>query len=1355
MSDQSEYISRKLSWTDTEGDTLTIMDNQLFTKFSQPLVILGDPGMGKSRLMERLGNIDGCQFIRATAFLRQPDNSIPTDNTLVIDGLDEIAALEEGDPLHNVLKKLQACGKPRFAISCRSAEWRSVTGRLDISDDYHEPPQELTLQPLSEEDATNLLSRKIDKERGKEVIDLLKHAGLGDLFGNPLTLNLIITTVAANGSVPENRAILYDDAVAQLRLEKSDKHSHNALAQLSEDDALDAAGVAMAAMLITGQDSITKSQNSDGALSLYELSDLANVGTIKAVLGSNLFRADTTRPGLFLPFHRTIAEFLGARWLARIVEQKNYPNRVARRLFSLISAEGGVPASLRGLHAWLPKFSHERLGPMAIDRDPYGILRYGDGDNLTTKQARQIIQGLRQLAAFDPYFRTDWWHRISLKGLANQELLDAIRSIIRDKYEPFHLRSLIFEAINGSDIALPLKSDLEETMYDISCTYHERSEAAEAISRVDGIAFDWQTSLERLIDMSDEDSTRLALALFDVIGFETLSDELIVRAVVVDSGILTPQQGERHSRTFGPLYILARKLPIERVVHILDALTAIILPTRDPERWWDTVYHEGWTEFGHFSEHLIRRQLEHGAASVTPPQLWNWVRALEREHGVNQDDRKVISNAIRNDQRLRRGVQRLALFSPGTRNGFWSRINRLNRLSNALALTDEDVQLYLSELVARNDPAEREGWTALTGWFRDKNGVIPVDIHKIARPYAKDIPELKEFLTKKPRRPRLDEWEIKHRRNERARKRREEKTRTEARKNYTTHIDEVKRGEFKWIFNPARAFLGMFRDLDQESPAERIAEWLGEEVRDAALLGFEAVLHRNDLPSIKQIADSYAESRHWNFIFPMLAGAGHRHLTGRGFTDLPDELVSSLAIGIEHELLSGRQQFDGLTEVLEARLREDPAVYEAHLRQKLEPFIEARHKHIPGLYQFTRRDLERPLSTQLSLEWLERFSELPPEIELELAQCIINAPEQERNCAWIRLVKIAEKRLEKLDPSHDKVITWRSIQFLLDFDAVVSHIPPITPENRDWLWSITSNFSSHNDRESRSVPFSSRQLKWIVSTFRTVWPHTERPDGVTSGDTSPWDATRLLEWAMHQLAKDPSDEAAQALAELRDMPRDGYTLTAQASIATQYRTQLEDNFNSPSLAELKAVLADAPPRTAADVQAILLNELAELQKRLRGDALNLVNNFYDDNGKPRIENDCRDQMLIAFGELPFNIQSPPEVAMPQGNRSDAAFVYGNIAVPLETKGQWHKDVWIAAKTQLDSLYSVEHKSASKGIYVVFWFGLAAPQGRKLKPPPDGAPKPASAEEMCLALQTLLPSERRNDIAIVVLDLTRP
>ena len=54
MTPKSHYIPRKLSWTDEDMETRSICEDALLTKFQCPLVILGDPGMGKTRMERRL-----------------------------------------------------------------------------------------------------------------------------------------------------------------------------------------------------------------------------------------------------------------------------------------------------------------------------------------------------------------------------------------------------------------------------------------------------------------------------------------------------------------------------------------------------------------------------------------------------------------------------------------------------------------------------------------------------------------------------------------------------------------------------------------------------------------------------------------------------------------------------------------------------------------------------------------------------------------------------------------------------------------------------------------------------------------------------------------------------------------------------------------------------------------------------------------------------------------------------------------------------------------------------------------------------------------------------------------------------
>ncbi len=1355
MSEARDYIPRRLSWTDAALKTQTVRDQDIVSRFAEPIVILGDPGMGKTWLMEELGNAEGLQFIRATSLLRQPNDIDFGNRRLVIDGLDEVASIKEGDPLHNVLTKLISCGKPSFILSCRSAEWQTVTGKLDIAEEYGVTPVTLDLELLSEDEAGAALELRADRAKAREAIFALKQADLEEFFQNPLYLDFVAAILKADGALPKTRAGLYQQAVTQLCQETNARHKGKGIDALSEEAALDAAGAIMATMLVTGATGVAIKGGGPSDLKISELSELADPNAMTAAARSNLFRAISGAQGQFAPLHRTVAEFLGARWISRHVDQHLNSRHLVGRIVGLITAEGGVPSSLRGLHAWLPKFSPTRLGPGAIDRDPYGIIRYGDGDGLSAEQARDLIVALRRLSKFEPWFRGGYAATEATSGLAQRALLEDIRNILMDEDETVVFRSLFTDALVGSDLVPDLRDQLVAILFDSMRAYRERYDAGMALAKAPLTDFDWSDALSKLLKSKQRECHRLAVELIDDIGFNAISDSLIAKIILAHARLF--EKKDRESRTFGSFFRLERELPDERIAAVLDALAAAVLPKLDPKKWWGDGYDDRWSEFAGLVRKLCARQLRYDAAAISPKQLRNWLGMIEREYMRNDEEVKAIADHLKSDDRLRRGVQRLALFDKHVEEGHFARSYHLTRISSGFGVTDEDALRLLTELVARNDSADRESWMALVSHFRAE-GVIPPDIRRLARPYAKGDQELLDFLTKKPKRGKLEEWEIKDRRNRREREKREAANKAKGRKNYTANIAAVRSGDLGWIINPARAYLDMFSDLERKGPPEgRIEEWLGREVRDAALKGFEAVLRRSDLPTADQIAQSYAESRTWNFIYPMLAGAGRRFLAGESFDDLPADLVSALLLGCEQELLSGREQFDGLEDDLREHLQRDQAAYEMHWRRKMEPIFKHNRTHVQGLYRFVRTEGERPLSLKLSREWLELHPNIALDIERELAGCLIAAlGEDQEN--WLDGLKvIAKGRLASMSQESDRYRYWRGIQFGFDFDEAVKAFPDPSKLDREWLWYLSQTFYSRFGDKEGQISASLAQLEWIVQAFRVLWPYANRPSGVTSGDDNPWDATQLLEWAVFQIATDPSDEATRVLRVLRDTPEDGYTASVQAAIAMQRRSRLEANFKTPSLATYKAILCDSgQPQNAADVQAIILGELAFLQGRLRGDPLNPVNNFYDDAGKPRGENACRDQLLIALGPtLPFNIQTPPEVAMPQGNRSDGAFVFGDIFVPLECKGQWHKDVWTAAATQLDRFYSIEHKAAKKGIYVVFWFGAKAPAGRRLKLPPNDAPKPESALDMQLALQALLPIERRADIAIVVLDLTKP
>jgi hypothetical protein len=91
-----------------------------------------------------------------------------------------------------------------------------------------------------------------------------------------------------------------------------------------------------------------------------------------------------------------------------------------------------------------------------------------------------------------------------------------------------------------------------------------------------------------------------------------------------------------------------------------------------------------------------------------------------------------------------------------------------------------------------------------------------------------------------------------------------------------------------------------------------------------------------------------------------------------------------------------------------------------------------------------------------------------------------------------------------------------------------------------------------------------------------------------------------------------------------------------------------------------------------------------------------------------------------------------------------------LRLPLEAKGQWHRELWSAAETQLFDRYAQDWQAQGRGLYLVFWFG----DRRRLQPPPKEVSKtpPASAAELEEMLCSALPPHIKPRIAVRVLDL---
>lgn len=1313
------YLRRRLWYADKDGQHWLDQDDLLAR--AEPVIVLGEPGMGKTELLRAIGKEDENAFCRATQLINRvrPETLIGNSKCLIIDALDEVAAQRQGDAVDLVLQKLGQLDYPQFILSCRVAEWRSATASGAIAEQYDAAPLEVHLEPLTRDEQLRLLIELTgDANRARALQDHFETFG-ADFLGNPQTLELIAALPVE--ALPDTTVGLFEQAIETLRGERNP-----AKEELTRGVALDAAGAAFAGLIMSGNGRIVDKPGGlidpgDKALPLAEVEAFDN-GNVSRTADTKLFAADRSEG--FTYAHRRVGEFVGARWLAQRADTR----AKRRRLLEQFSSHGLVPASLRGLHAWLARDA--KLADAVIGADPMGVVEYGDAEALTADQARRLFGALERLAAENPRFVD--WREYRAASLVTPPLMSEVERVLRDPNAEFGLRLLLLQQLKGAPTAEGLRDLLRALMLDESEPYGIRQPSAMALVSLGGE--DWPALLEGLRCQVREDSLRLAHELLDDIGLRTFSDEQIVAIILARDGLtLCPVGADPERNTVTGFYRLAKHVPVPRLDGLLDLIAAYageLLPE-----------HAGYEENDliDLQYALVLKRLGNGGL-VDPLRLWHWLAPFDDQHSYHRDHGKELAAWLKANPLVRQAIQRHVLLDEASGNDVWQRAWPLHRGSLNIYPTQDEVVALLNSMDLA-DPRWREVLDLGRTWGEEGRPLRDAAM-RFAAGQLEDI----AWIEAKSERP-VPEWERKE--EERARKREAERTAKHAdhRREFLAKIEGIRAGEFDLILAPAQAYLGRFRDIGESVPAdERVAEWLGEEVAAAARDGFEAFLKaRPPRPRAAEMARSFAESKRWPAGDIIVAALAERVRT----KDPPFEGVSSerLAAGLFqcwHRVVGDDSSLKKLGPLLEAELTRR-GQWRRVACLFVEPQLRRRAQHVDRLWAIMRAD-DGGLGADLAEAWLRRFPDMSGEAEVEMTDRLIRS--NRRDALRALLVDRQGKT-----PDDERRRNWEAVALIVDFEAARARLgSAIEPE---LLWHLRARIGgSRYDEDGEGSPafLSVDQLAWMIATFRPLWPASGRPTSVTTGETSPWDASDYIRALITRLGNDVSPEAVAALAALRDAPEDGYTWVLRTVAAEQRQKQADEGYTPPTLDQIKAVLDAGPPASVADLRAIVIEELEELGSRLRGSSEDEVDLFWTDDGKPRSENECRDRVvtLLRAHLAQLAIYPLDEADMPQGTRADIVFYHNALWLPVEAKRQQHPDLWVAIEQQLEGLYTGHWQAEGQGVFLVFWFGSMF----NVPARPDGGPKPTTAAELQAALDAH-PAARAGRVQVVVLDLSRP
>lgn len=239
---------------------------------------------------------------------------------------------------------------------------------------------------------------------------------------------------------------------------------------MSREEMLGVAGRLCAVLLLTGEAEYAAEDDAADGLPLtgFEEPSQEKIGAVCRTL---LF---DVRDGRVSARHRHLAEFLGGRYLAGVVEG-TLP--VSRVLTLITGFDGGVVSELRGLAAWFAAFSVEARAEV-VERDPLGVVLYGDVKGFSLAAKKAVMNGLEGIAAQDPgnltlYRETDarWGDLASedmglvfaaaLAEAGENEAREAVAVVVLESLASGArvpgMESLLLEAVRDEDRALGIR----------------------------------------------------------------------------------------------------------------------------------------------------------------------------------------------------------------------------------------------------------------------------------------------------------------------------------------------------------------------------------------------------------------------------------------------------------------------------------------------------------------------------------------------------------------------------------------------------------------------------------------------------------------------------------------------------------------------------------------------------------------------------------------------------------------------------------------------------------------------------------------------------------------------------------
>lgn len=1310
-------------------------------------VLLGDPGSGKTASFEAEAKACNGYYVTARDFLAL---SLPTSacgKTIFIDGLDESRA-GEGDgrtPLDRIRSRLDELGRPSFRLSCREADWLGASDRNAL--EAVAPVRELSivhLYQLTQEQIRDILAHH---PAVLDPVDFLKNAeerGLDALLQNPQTLNLLIEAVKEN-EWPTTRQETFRLACEKLAAEPNPEHRTTVRGQAVNTAALlHAAGALCAIQLFADISGFTETgETRQEVLALRDIGFLDGL-TVSQALKTRLFVG--IGEGQFAPVHRSVAEYLSARFLSQLIEKEHLP--IGRVLSLMTAADGGVVAGLRGLNAWL-SVHHPQSRYRLIQIDPLGVVLYGDTKLFSVDDKLTLLKAIHGQAQQYSGFRWQDWSAKPFGALATADMVAHLKLILaspaRDEGSQA-LTDCVIDAVHFGDPLPQLKDELNAAISDTTRWPRIRNNALIAYIHLFGSQQnDLREIAEDIRDGKIEDPEDEMLGV--------LLNELFPDVIKADE-VFSYLHKPKNDHLIG-MYHIFWSHKISEVAGDSDVpILMDILAAKKPPVLEDHNNHGVKKMVGGL---LCRAIREHGD-KITDERRYDWLgTALDKYDfpRIDREESACIKAWIEANPECYKGILLVGIAKSANEERYRLCIYKTIMRLFVARPPDDMGPWWLSRAEVEQDQEKADCLfsEAISNFFNDQ-GAADLSVEFFER----WVNERPRFVTvyQSNTRVKIPDWKREDAKRNWQYKEEEKKHKEEWIQYFRSHLSHILAGDAhsKVLHDLASAYLGHLIDADGQTGLERLQSFLNgdEELTSAALEGLRRSIERPDLPAVNEILELDVKGRMHYIRQACLAGMEERYKSDPSqVLDLSDTVIEKV-VAFQYTYSSNEQAW------FKVCVRDRPNVVAKVLIKHVMMQVKGKKEHINGIYPLANDEEYEGVALLAVAPLLRAF---PSRVNKKLSSSVLGnlLKAALRYLSDQELTNIINEKLAVKTMDVTQRIYWLAAGIVVDFFQYEAANDVFMGRSRNRRQIFASFFNDRFEhwlvRDGMHVGCLSYLIRLFAPVCSPEWP---QGGGWVSQDMQTTDFVRAL---LNRLVGIPTQAANKEIQHLLDDSKLSPWHGALRHALHAHRVSLrESTFRHPTVQEVCGTLDNRNPANAADLAALTTEHLRELASEICHGNTDQYKQFWNVDKyarptDPRPEDACRDSLLARLQDRlrRLGVEAIPEGHYTNDKRADirvsCTTVKSSMAIPIEIKRDSHPDLWKAISDQLIELYTREPESRGRGIFLAIWFG-----GMRMPMPPNGN-KPTSTAELEKLLVDLVPADKKELISVCVIDCSLP